>query len=54
MARHNTQVQQRRGFGRTIYEAVCSCGWLSRPQPTEREAENEATDHVVAVTRGEP
>jgi hypothetical protein len=33
--------------------ARCSCGWASRPQPTEREAENEATDHVVAVTRAE-
>lgn len=35
------------------YQACCTCGWISAPQTTQREADNEATDHVVAVTRNE-
>ena len=32
------------------WEAVCSCGWVSRPQVGVAQAENEATDHVVALS----
>lgn len=51
---HHTKVEQRTGLGRTVYEASCSCGWRSEPRPTESEAENKATDHVVAATGGLP
>lgn len=32
-----------------MWRARCSCGWFSQWQETESDAENEATDHVVAV-----
>jgi hypothetical protein len=35
------------------YVARCSCGWESKCQDTKAQAEHEATDHVVYVTRAE-
>jgi hypothetical protein len=32
------------------WQAECSCGWVSAIYPTEKRAEEEATDHVVAAT----
>jgi hypothetical protein len=49
---HMTRVERVQGWPheRDRYVAHCSCGWVSRVQAiTEEEAENEATDHVVAV-----
>lgn len=52
---HNTKVTKvRRGLDTIAYIALCDCGWESRYQGTATQAENEATDHVVAATRGEP
>lgn len=49
---HETSVVKlRRGHDTTAFEARCSCGWRSRYCDTETQAENEATDHIVAIVR---
>lgn len=55
MNQHNTRVEGR-GFDhdRTKqYVAVCSCGWKSELQKTERRADNECDDHTLTATRVE-
>lgn len=52
--KHNTEVRGSLGITNNtegLWWGSCSCGWVSTWQETEREAENEATDHVVAITR---
>jgi hypothetical protein len=46
--RHATSDAWRASDG---WRVECACGWTAQPQPTKREAEDEAADHVVAVTR---
>ncbi len=29
--------------------ALCDCGWIGFPYSTEKEAENDGTDHAVAM-----
>lgn len=47
---HHTKITtERLGF-----RASCSCGWVSpHPRRTENEAENDASDHVVAIAGAE-
>lgn len=33
--------------------AHCSCGWVGQTLPDPEAAEIDATDHVVAATRGD-
>lgn len=50
--RHDTEVWTRQRDGRFLgYVPHCSCGWEGTVRRTQSEAEDDATDHVVAASK---
>lgn len=51
---HRTRTEGRHHEeGDRFWIGLCSCGWVSQPQPSERKAETEADDHAVYASRAD-
>jgi hypothetical protein len=52
MTEHLTTVSA--SLNRKSWWGICTCGWLGRPMSSQRQAEDDADEHVILMTREEP
>lgn len=47
---HRTKVEGRVLLGKKKYVSLCSCGWISSTQDTEKKADDEGSDHEIYMS----